>query len=110
MTTNTRGLTNFYGAFFLGALEVAFCPYTFTFNTITGDNPDDFDYALAIGAILVLTFAVPVLPEITSFTFAIATIAASLALSSMFITYPIALIMDAIEACEPDSSHIHSHN
>ena len=92
----TRDLTKFYGNFFLEATDFAFYPYTGTFLA-AGDNPyGDFDFATAIVAVGILTFVVPLLPVIFSVTSAIASVAVSLAVASMFLSYPAALLCDVI--------------
>ena len=92
----TRDLTKFYGNFFLGATGLALYPYTGTFFAV-GDNPHgEFDYPTAFLALGILTFVVPILPAIFSVTSAIASVALSLAVASMFLSYPAALLCDVI--------------
>ena len=105
--SSTRSLTYTYASFFTDCGRFAIAPYTMTFDAIARSE-DQYgvsqyqheDIALAIGACAVLTFVVPILPAITTVTFAIAKIAVALALFSMFIAYPIALIDDAVTHLE----------
>ncbi|MDR3502808.1 MAG: hypothetical protein P4L79_09515 [Legionella sp.] len=99
----TRSLTNFYGSFFLGCAEVAVSPYSLTLNAFMGSQPKTEDLILGIGACVFFSTIVPILPEVTSFTFAVAAFAASLALASMFVTYPISILMDALNPDESSS-------
>ena len=97
----TRSLTGFYGSFFWGCADVAICPYTLTIKAFMDPSqPRTEDFILGVGACVFLSTLVPVLPAITSMTFAIASFAISLALASMFIAYPIAILADAIDSCE----------
>ncbi|KTD53825.1 hypothetical protein Lsan_3489 [Legionella santicrucis] len=99
----TKSLTNFYGSFFWKCAKFAICPYRLTINAfLDSDHPDPNDLALGIGACLVLSTIVPILPAISSITIAIASIAAVLALASMFVTYPFTILSDA---CRSDHSH-----
>ena len=92
----TRDLTKFYGNFFLGAADLACYPYTRTFLA-AGNNPHrEFDFPTAIVAVGILTFVVPILPVIFSVTSAIASVLVSLAVASMFLLYPAALLCDVI--------------
>lgn len=99
----TRSLTNFYGSFFLGCGQVAVSPYILTLNAFMSSQPKTEDLILGIGACIFFSTVVPILPEITSFTFAVATFAASLALASMFVSYPISILMDALNPEETSS-------
>ena len=94
--SSTLSLTRGYGSFFLGCAKFAVSPYTNTFMAIANDRDRRELQNVAAAAIVcgILTFVVPVLPMIASFTFALASIAMSLAIASMFITYPIALLSD----------------
>ena len=92
----TRDLTKFYVNFFLGATDIAWYPYTRTFLA-AGSNPHgEFDFPTAFLAVGILTFVVPILPVIFSVTSAIASVAVSLAVASMFLSYPAALLCDVI--------------
>jgi hypothetical protein len=101
----TRSLTRFYGSFFLSCANIAVCPYLLTATAFIEDSkhPKRGELLLGIGACIFLSTVVPILPTITSITFTIAMFAASLALASMFIAYPIALISDAADSCADDS-------
>ena len=96
MASVTRSLTNFYGSFFIGAAQVAVLPYTLTFEAFAGENPKDEDYILGLIACVFLSTVIPILPELFSFTVALALIAANFALISMFIAYPAAILADAV--------------
>ena len=96
MSTYTGGLTKFYGGFFIGCAEVAICPYTTTFSLIAGQNPTPEDVLLGVIGCVILSTVVPILPELTSITFAIASIAISIAIATMFVTYPFSLLLDAL--------------
>ncbi|KTC90192.1 hypothetical protein OQJ18_05095 [Fluoribacter dumoffii] len=101
----TKSLTNFYGSFFWKCAKFAICPYRLTINAfLDSEDPDPNDLALGIGACLVLSTIVPILPTITSLTIAIASIAAVLALASMFVTYPLTILSDA---CRSEHSYRH---
>ncbi|MFT4059958.1 MAG: hypothetical protein QM652_10470 [Legionella sp.] len=97
-TDHTNELTKFYGRFFWGCGKVAIAPYK---TVLTGGR--DFKNCTAedlfAGAVacVVLSTVVPILPALTSITWAVAFVAASLALASMFITYPTAILLDAFE-------------
>ncbi len=129
--SSTRSLTRGYGSFFLGCADLAVLPYTGTFMAIASGRDGDrlnltctgasMAMAIASGrldrtnvaaaAIVcgILTFVVPVLPMIAKFTFAMASIAMSLAIASMFITYPIALLSDLCSSSE-DQDHRFAFN
>lgn len=99
--SSTRSLTGFYGSFFWGCVEVAVCPYSLTIQAfMDSSEPRTEDFLLGVGACVFLSTLVPVLPSITTVTFAIASFAISLALASMFIAYPIAILADAIESSQ----------
>lgn len=106
--SNTRDLTMFYGRFFLNCGRFAVSPYTLTidaFQTTAENQPRKTeDLVFGIGACLFLTFAVPVLPVFADITFAIAGFAMSCAIASMFVTYPIALICDALQPYQPEAA------
>lgn len=93
-------LSGTYGSFFWGCTKFAVSPYTQTFKAIatSGNHNDPVELitnSIAAGVVCgMLTFVVPVLPVIAAFTFFLASIAMLLAVSTMFITYPIALIAD----------------
>jgi len=96
----TRSLTKFYGSFFLHCADVALCPYTVTLGAFMDPlQPKTEELILGVGACVVLSTLVPVLPTLCSITFAVAAFAMSLALASMFIAYPIAILADAIDSC-----------
>ncbi len=90
--SKTLSLSNAYGSFFVGCGTLAISPYLIPLRSTSP--------AAAVIICSILTFAVPVLPFLTSITMGIATIAMALAACSMFLTYPFALIADA---CESDS-------
>ena len=85
-----------YFSFFKRAAQVAVCPYTGTFNAIYRGNDDNIPAAAVITG--VLTFIVPVLPTLFSFTFELAIIASTLAVASMFLLYPLALLGDCVSS------------
>lgn len=96
----TLSLSSAYGSFFWGCTKFAVSPYTNTFFGIA--NPKDARFKdiipnVAAAAVIcgVLTFVVPVLPVLASITFSLASIAMTLAVASMFVAYPLALIADA---------------
>lgn len=98
-----RSLTDFYASFFTKTALFAVSPYTLTVAAfLDSRNPKSQDLLLGVAACVILSTVVPVLPWITSITFAIAGFAMSVALASMFIAYPVALIMDALE---PDTEN-----
>ncbi|KTD56942.1 hypothetical protein Lsai_1919 [Legionella sainthelensi] len=94
----TKSLTRFYGSFFLKCGEVAIYPYLLTMGAFIDSKPKEEELILGIGVCLFLSTVVPILPAITSITFAIASFGISLALASMFVTYPVALISDALDS------------
>ncbi|QMT59747.1 hypothetical protein [Legionella sp. PC997] len=101
----TKSLTNFYGSFFWECAKFSICPYRLTIQAfLDSDNPDPNDLILGIGACLVLSTVVPILPAVSSITIAIASIASVFALASMFVTYPFTILSDA---CRSDHSHSH---
>lgn len=89
----TGELTRFYGSFFYHSAQLAICPYKLTL-TAFGDRPEDL--LLGVVACIGLSIVVPILPSLTSITFAVALCMASIAVASMFITYPIAILVDAL--------------
>lgn len=99
----TQSLTRGYGSFFWGCTKFAVSPYTNTFMALAregnGRGAEGLENVVA-GAVLcgILTFVVPVLPVITTFTFALASIAMLLAAASMFLTYPVAVVADACDS------------
>lgn len=97
----TRSLTKFYGSFFLGCGELSISPYLLTLNAFMRSQPKEEDLILGIGACIFFSTIVPILPQVTAFTFAVASFAASMALASMFVTYPLAIFADAVT---PDES------
>lgn len=103
-------LSGAYGSFFWKCTKFAISPYTNTFMSIasSGDRDEEMLPNIAAAALVVgvLTFVVPVLPVLATFTFALASIAMLLAVASMFVTYPVALLADAFT---PYDSHRHEH-
>ena len=95
----TLGLTRHYSRFFGECLTFGVSPYTNTFMTIAEDKRGSNTGNVAAAALVcgLLTFAVPVLPLITAFTATLAAVAMCLALASMCVTYPIALLSDACD-------------
>lgn len=99
-------LSSTYGSFFWGCTKFAVSPYTQTFKAIatSGNNNDSVELiANSVAAAVIcgmFTFVVPVLPVLATFTFALASIAMLLAVATMFVTYPVALLADA---CTPPS-------
>jgi len=99
----TKSLTQFYGSFFLKCGEIAICPYLYTMGAFIDSKPaKPEDLILGVGVCLFLSTVVPILPAITSITFAIASFGISLGLASMFLTYPFALLSDAIDSTHSD--------
>jgi hypothetical protein len=95
----TLSLSSTYGSFFWGCTKFAVSPYTKTFLAIASDEKEGnvITNSIAAGVVCgILTFVIPVLPVFASVTFAIASVAMLLAVASMFVTYPIAVIADAI--------------
>lgn len=95
----TRSLTQGYGSFFWGCAKFAVSPYTHTFMAIAreekGRDPNHLTHATEAAIVCgILTFVVPILPVITSFTCMLASIAISLAVATMFLTYPVGLLVD----------------
>ena len=104
--SQTLSLNRRYGSFFWECTKFAASPYTKTFMSIAGINDRNenarFENITAAAIICgVLTFVVPVLPTIASFTTSLASIAILLAVASMFVTYPVALVMDACDLSNP---------
>ncbi len=94
----TKSLTHFYGSFFGKCAQVAIYPYLVTMGAFMDSNPDEDDLILGLGVCLFLSTVVPILPALTSFTFALASFGACLAIASMFIAYPVALLSDALDS------------
>jgi hypothetical protein len=92
----TGSLTKFYGSFFWKLGEFAVCPYVLTLNAFMYTRPKKDDLILGIAACLFFSTVVPILPAITSITFAIAAVGVCFALASMFVSYPFTLIADAV--------------
>lgn len=94
----TKDLTMGYTSFFWGCGKFAISPYTATFFSIAQPSnrsqPDNINITAAILVTGILTFAIPILPALFAITSAIAMVAVSLAISSMFLLYPIALLCD----------------
>ncbi len=105
-------LSQGYGSFFWGCTKFAVSPYINTFSATAKscekDGNDPFTSLIAASVVTgLLTFVVPILPVLATFTFALASIAMLLAVASMFVTYPFAALADA---CISDNdSHTHSH-
>ena len=99
MATYTDNLTKFYGGFFIKAFDLALSPYMLTLSAFAKDrrNMGVEEFACGVAACVALTVVVPVLPEITSLTFFIAGIGMGFALASMFFSYPVAWLCDAID-------------
>lgn len=93
------GLTRGYGRFFVDCAKFAVCPYTNTFMSIAEDKRGSNTGNVALAGLVcgLLTFAVPVLPIVTSFTATFAAIAMCLAAVSMCFTYPLAWLNDACD-------------
>ncbi|HAT9398437.1 hypothetical protein [Legionella pneumophila] len=103
----TLSLGQKYGSFFWGCTKFAISPYTNTFLSIVKskevEETDCLSKALAASIVCgILTFVVPVLPVLCAFTFTLSSIAMLLAVASMFVTYPIAILGDAL--CGPELS------
>lgn len=93
--SHTSRLSNKYCSFFEGSLGFAVSPYTKTFNAIAhGNNGNNNNSCAALLICGVLTFAVPVLPTLTFATTTLAMIAMVLAVASMFLTFPLTLLID----------------
>ena len=108
----TLSLSRGYGSFFWNCTKFAVSPYTNTFLSIANpgsrnsrdldDCANGVDNVISAAVVCgILTFVVPVLPILASFTFTFASIAMLLAVSSMFLTYPFAVLADA---CNPQHS------
>lgn len=94
----TRTLTNGYVGFFINCGSFAVSPYTYTFKAMAMDERGNYtDIAPAFLTVAILTFAVPILPALCSMTTALASVAVSLAVASMFILYPFALCIDTLD-------------
>ncbi|MCL9684277.1 hypothetical protein [Legionella maioricensis] len=99
----TQSLSRGYGSFFWGCTKFAVSPYTNTFMAIAregnGRGAEGLENVVAAAAVCgILTFVVPVLPVITTFTLALASIAMLLAAASMFLTYPLAVLADTCDS------------
>ena len=97
-----QNVTRGYASFFWDCANFAVSPYTKTFLAVanpSGASKDDTLLNVAAAAVVtgILTFVIPVLPTLFSITCAIASVAASLAVASMFLFYPIALLNDLLE-------------
>lgn len=95
----TVGLTRNYSRFFVGCSKFALSPYTNTFMNIAEDKRGSNARNVTEAALVcgLLTFVVPILPLVTSFTATFAAIAMCLAALSMCFTYPLAWINDACD-------------
>ena len=96
----TGELTNSYATFFNNSFLFAVSPYLVPFYAVAThgrneQNPNILGASLVVG---ILTFVVPVLPMLFSMTSALACVAISLAIASMFVLYPLALFNDY---CDP---------
>ncbi|RUR18541.1 hypothetical protein ELY21_07530 [Legionella sp. km535] len=103
----TLSLSSSYGSFFWGCTKFALSPYTNTFMAIANDkNNDPFVNIVAASVVTsILTFVIPILPVLASVTFAIASVAILLAVATMFVTYPVAVLADACDSSwESDSN------
>ena len=111
MRTCTAGVTKFYGNFFIGALDFAILPYSLTLCAFAKNrnHMDPAEFAMGVAACVALSTLVPILPELTSFTIAIACFATSLALASMFLSYPLALLIDAFDGASYSSASYAYH-
>lgn len=92
--SHTRDLTLGYVRFFAKTFDFAVSPYTWTFEAAGRRTRGHFDLLSATLAVGLLTFVAPVLPALFSVTSTLASLAASIAVASMFVLYPIALIQD----------------
>lgn len=96
----TTFVSNQYGLFYWGCAKFAVSPYTRLFKSTMFDSNSNEDFcAKGVAAVFtcaVLTFVVPVLPAFTTLTFCIASLGMVLALSSMFLTYPVAFVIDTV--------------
>lgn len=96
-----RRATESYGSFFVGCAAFAISPYLLTLRAFVNSKPAKTeDLVLGAATCLFLSTVVPILPTITSITFTIAAFAMSVALASMFLIYPIALLNDALDGQE----------
>ena len=95
----TQDVTRGYASFFLECGKFAVSPYTGTFFGIAKPSSSRQEPNFVAAALItgILTFVIPVLPALFSLTCAIASVAVSLAVASMFLLYPIALLTDAFE-------------
>lgn len=101
--SNILSLTRSYGFFFRDCAKFAISPYTDTFSKIANaDRNERSEYLKNIGAATVIcgifTFVIPILPVLTALTCAFSAIAVLLAVSSLFITYPLAIVIDVCDA------------
>ena len=105
MSSYSLDVSRIYAHFFWKCAEFALSPYIMMFNVIAAPDENGGEENVAAAAVIVglLTFVVPVLPMLASFTIPLASIAMSLAIASMFIVYPIALIFDVCSGLSPSS-------
>ncbi len=101
--SNILSLTRGYGFFFRDCAKFAVSPYTDTFlkiaNAGSGEREKYLENLAAATVICgIFTFVVPVLPILTAITCVFAAIGALLAVSSLFLTYPLAIVADACGA------------
>lgn len=96
----TTFFSNQYGLFYWGCAKFAVSPYTRLFKSAMFGGKSNNDLIAnglnAVWTCAALTFVVPVLPAFTTLTFCIAALGMALALSSMFLTYPVGFIIDTV--------------
>ncbi|MBL7525109.1 hypothetical protein [Legionella bononiensis] len=104
----TLSLSRGYGSFFWGCTKFAISPYTNTFMAIANDKDYDAVTNILAASVVtgILTFVIPVLPIFASFTFAIASLGMLLAVATMFVTYPVAVLADACDSSWEDESNM----
>ncbi|KTD54773.1 hypothetical protein [Legionella quateirensis] len=104
----TLSLSRGYGSFFWGCTKFAISPYTNTFMAIANDKDNDAVTNILVASVVtgILTFVIPVLPVLASITFAMASVAMLLAVASMFVTYPLAVLADACNSSWEDESNM----
>ncbi len=109
----TLRLSGSYASFFWKCTKFAVSPYTNTFMSIVNDEKEDpiINRIIAATAVTgILTFVVPVLPVLSAFTFALASIGMLLAVGTMFATYPVAVLADACTGDIEFDNHFHGHS
>ena len=103
-----RRISRGYGFFISKSLEFSVSPYTEVFKSVALDDQERYSNDRAIAAAIVcavFTFVVPVLPVLTTITATIAAVAITLALFSMLVTLPLALLADI---CLPSEEYSRS--